>query len=133
MANYYASARSNYFKVKDAGAFKEWVGSIPDLGVWEKDGMFAIYDNGGDSCGWPSWIVNDEGEDVEIDLAGELAQHPTEDSIAVLIEVGAEKLRYLCGYAVAVNHKGECEDLNLNRIYDLALERWGIAPTEATY
>lgn len=39
MANYYALARSNYFKVKDAGAFKEWVGSIPDLGVWAIDGV----------------------------------------------------------------------------------------------
>ena len=59
MANYYASARSNYFQVKDSKVFEEWVDSIPGLGIFTKQGdsatLYAIYDNGGDACGWPSY------------------------------------------------------------------------------
>ena len=134
MANYYASARSNYFQVKDSKVFEEWVDSIPGLGIFTKQGdsatLYAICDNGGDACGWPSY---DHENDREIDLAEELAEHLAEGQVAVLIEVGAEKLRYLSGHAVAVNWKGEVEWLNLNRIYDLAEERWGIRPTAAEY
>jgi hypothetical protein len=140
MANYYASARSNYFKVKDAEAFKTWAASLPGLGVIEKPddaeenpAWFAIYSDDGDSGSWPYWTTNEDGEDIEIDLPAELSEHLQEGEIAVLIEVGAEKLRYLCGHAVAVNWAGETEFLSLDRIYDLAFERWGIQPTDATY
>ena len=134
MANYYASARSNYFRVKDSKVFEDWVNSIPGLGIFTKQvadaTLYAIYDNGGDACGWPSY---DPENDCEIDLTEELSAHLAEGQIAVLIEVGAEKLRYLVGHAVAVNWKGEVECLNLDRIYDLAEERWGVRPTKAIY
>ena len=134
MANYYASARSNYFRVKDSQAFEAWVNSVGNLGIFTKDNagetLYAIYDNGGDSCGWPSYNFD---EDTEIDLTADLAEHLVDGEVAVLIEVGAEKLRYLVGCAVAVNWKGEVEWLNLDRIYDLAEERWGVRPTEAIY
>jgi hypothetical protein len=41
-----------------------------------------------------------------LDLFGEVAGHLVEGSVAVFIEVGAEKLRYLTGWAVAVNSSG---------------------------
>ena len=34
MANYYATARSNYFRVKDSIAFERWVNSIDGLGIF---------------------------------------------------------------------------------------------------
>jgi hypothetical protein len=140
MANYYASARSNYFQVKDPDAFRKWVWSVGGLGLWEKgtgEGevlMFGIYDNGGDACGWPSWAIDEEtGLDVEVDLAGNLAEHLQEGSVAVLMEAGAEKLRYVTGYAFAVNHKGETVHISLSDIYALAAEKLGAMPTEAVY
>jgi len=49
----------------------------------------------------------------------------------VFMEVGAEKLRYCNGYAIAVHSNGEYETLNLDRIYDFAEQRWGKRPTVA--
>lgn len=134
MANYYASARSNYFRVKDSKVFEAWVESIPGLGIFTKEigeeTFYAIYDNGGDSCGWPSYEFEN---DRDIDLTAELAEHLVEGEVAVLIEVGAEKLRYLVGQAVAVKSDGEILCVNLNQIYEVVAENWGIETTEATY
>ena len=132
MANYYASARSNYFKVKDAEAFKAWVGSTPNLGLWEKDGMFALYSTCPDSGGWPSWYLDDDGDELYFEVT-DVAEFLTEDSIAVFMESGAEKLRYITGYAVAVNHKGETVQIGLGDIYELARAKFGIEPTVAEY
>lgn len=134
MANYYCAARSNYFKVKDAAAFKAWTETIIGLGVWEKeDGTFGLYDDGNDSCGWPSWMEDEEGETFELDLLTELSAHLTEDSVAVLMEAGAEKLRYVRGCANAVNSKGEIVSISLGDIYRLAFDSFGIDPTPAEY
>ena len=40
--------------------------------------------------------------------------------MTVLMEIGNEKLRYLVGYTVAVNNKGETVSIDLNAIYELA-------------
>ena len=134
MANYYASARSNYFRVKDSQAFEAWVNSVGNLGIFTKDNagetLYAIYDNGGDSCGWPSYNFD---EDTEIDLTADLAEHLVDGEVAVLIEVGAEKLRYLVGCAVAVRSDGEVIHLNLNTIYQTVKDQWGVTTTEAEY
>jgi hypothetical protein len=54
MANWYGSARSNYFAVKDVAAFWDWLSGISALNAWEKDGKFAISSDCPDSGGWPS-------------------------------------------------------------------------------
>lgn len=134
MANYYATARSNYFRVKDKTAFREWADNIPGLGVWDdrEDGRVGVYD-GGDSGGWPSQRYNEETEDYEdLDLAYELSEHLAEGEVAVLMEAGAEKMRYVCGYAIAVNHKGERITVSLNDIYDLAKAKFGVEPTDVS-
>jgi transcriptional antiterminator Rof (Rho-off) len=56
----------------------------------------------------------------------ELATHLTDDSVAVLEAVGSEKFRYLNGYAMAINSKGETVSLNLDKIYELASEKFGV-------
>jgi hypothetical protein len=48
------------------------------------------------------------------------------------MESGAEKLRYIAGYAVAYNSKGETVSLNLDDIYDKA-KSLGTNITTATY
>lgn len=134
MANFYGTARSNYFKVKDEAKFKEWVDSCPGLGRSGNLEGFMIYSDDPDSGTWPCYRWDEEEKDhVEIDLASELSEHLVEGEIAVLVEAGAEKLRYISAWAVAVNWKGEAEYLNLDRIYSLAEERWGIRPTVAEH
>ena len=134
MANYYGHARSNYFNVKDADAFRTWVSSTDGLAFLEKGNSFAIYSDDGDCGGWPSDRFDEEAQDhVDFDLPIELSKHLQEGSVAVLMEVGAEKMRYLVGYAQAVDSDGQVETISLDDIYMIAEERFGVAPTQATY
>lgn len=135
MANYIATARSNYFRVKNAEAFKAWASEV--LVSWrarEGTDHFMIYAD--DSDGWPAGVYDDEGNETrDFNLVTELATHLTDTSIAIVMEVGAEKLRYLEGWAVAVNAKGETVGIALRDIYQEAAEHFGDAVeiTEATY
>ena len=143
MANFYGTARSNYFQVKDVEKFKAWVESIPSLALIEKqDILFAIYSDCPDSGCWPSGkyvaeydeegaVVSEDWQDF--DLTGELAEHLKDGEVAVLMEAGAEKLRYISGWAVAVNHLGETVHVSLDGIYDLAFTKFGVRPTDASY
>jgi len=71
-------------------------------------------------------------EDYEIDIVAELTNHLADGEVAVLISVGNEKLRYICGRAIAFNNKREERRIDLNDIYELAAEL-GPNVTEAAY
>ena len=123
MANYIASARSNYFRVKDIDAFLTAMERVPDVYVeTDKDGSVVLTVQNSDWGGWPSYYYDDENgiEEEDFDIAELVSEHLEEDSVAILMEVGAEKLRYVVGYAVAINSKGEREDISLMDIYELA-------------
>ena len=73
MANYYATARSNYFAVKDETAFREWAERI-GLTILEPthrdkaaDGIprFGITPGDGDDSGWPTLQYNEETNDCD--------------------------------------------------------------------
>lgn len=103
MANYYASCRSNYFKVVDVDKFKAAMPSAIDVEVCA-DGTVCLCGDDPDGAGWPSSIYNDETDEFDdFDLEQEIAPHLQPDSWCVLQEVGAEKLRYLVGESVAFN------------------------------
>lgn len=138
MANYIAVARSNYFKVKDQAAFEEEA-RLYNLTVREAvrdqgQGSVMIHpDQDGDCGGWPGFIWDDElEEDIEFDLHGWLAGHLVDGEVAVLEEVGFEKLRYLVGVAVAVNSRGETRSVQLGDIQELALQL-GDSVTDTSY
>ena len=131
MANYYATARSNYFAVKDRAAFEAWAGEA-GLEVLPGDDernmgrvmITPVPESGG---GWPSERLNREtGEWDEFDVFGELGGHLRDHEIAILFEVGSEKLRYVSGSAVAVNWQGDVECLDLNEIYERASSKFGV-------
>ena len=106
-----------------------WAKEIDDLDVLHaKDGVVAI--TGQFYGGWPH-VRGDECEDF--DLVEELAQHLADGEIAVLVEAGAEKLRYITGDAIAVNSKGEKVAFSLRHIYELAEQAFGQRPSEAAY
>ncbi len=136
MANYCATTRSNYFRVKDAAAFEAWCNER-NLDFWTKPiddhgDFYAISADTGDCAGWPSY---DSDADDEFDIAGELANHLDPRDVAILFEIGSEKLRYLNGYAVAVHAGGRTVSVSLRDIYKRARNAFGpaLGITEATY
>jgi hypothetical protein len=141
MANYYATSRSNYFAVKDETTFRRWATSL-ELKILEPahlnksaDGIrrFAITPDDGDDGGWPISQLNQETDEYDdIDLTNQLSAHLADEEVAVLFEVGSEKLRYLTGHAVAVNSKGKTRCLYLADIYKSA-RKIGSNVTRAEY
>ena len=122
MANYYGSARSNYFKVKDEEAFKEAMAAIPDIEVDgdNNKGFCVLVSGNSDSGGWPGFYMDEDDVEHEADVPAAVAEHLQDDEVAIFMEAGAEKLRYLVGFAEAINNKGEREGISINRIYDIA-------------
>jgi hypothetical protein len=124
MANYYATARSNYFKVKDVAAFELWCAAVGleviKAGDDNDPELVGFLDGNPDGGGFPSSRYGDDDELIEIDLAQELAAHLQDGWVAVLMEAGAEKHRYVIGWALAVNSNGDVRDISINKIYDLA-------------
>ena len=122
MANYYASARTNYFLVKDIEAFTNEVEPISvELStktVDDKTFVCLLSDGEG---GFP-WEYYEETSDdyLEVDWDAIFVKHLQDDSVAIIIESGAEKLRFIAGVAIAFNNKGETKRVDLNDIYTLA-------------
>jgi len=136
MANFYGQARSNYFAVKDAGAFLDEMTQYPvEVITQEKDGVtlygFVDADADGGADVWSKWD-EDIAETVEIDWAEVFKRHLQDDWVAVIVSVGWEKYRYFQGDTVAFNNKGESKTINLEHIYELASDL-GSNRTYATY
>jgi hypothetical protein len=136
MANYYATTRSNYFRAKDAGAFEAWCAKR-QLDFWTtyEEGIgerYAIAANDGDGAGWPHY---DPEQNADIEFTDELAKHLDPRDVAVLLEVGSEKLRYLVGEALAVYHDARTVGVHLDEIYQRAADEFSgdFTITEATY
>lgn len=137
MGTYVGHFRTNYFRVKDAWAFRRWVKSLR-----AGNGEIEVFTSGeellglGGDCAVPSdrvaqdadlqlanettlpagecpWSEGDAGNydlsdlQLELDFFAELAAHLAAGEIAVVREVGHEKLSVLVGYARAVNHEGQ--------------------------
>jgi len=131
MSNYYGAARSNYFAVKDKERFKEFCDRWNVEFIEHKENPelvgFLCYDN--DGC-LPTYLeaeatVNGQlllfEEELNFDnFLLELADQLTPGHVAVMVEAGAEKLRYVGSYAVAVNHRGTFRQINIDEIYSRA-------------
>ena len=86
----------------------------------------------GDSTDGGSWPSYDMEADTEIDLVAELAQHLPKGEVAVLMEIGAEKLRYLTGIAIAVNYKGRAAVVSLDDVYRKAARTFRVPESKIT-
>jgi hypothetical protein len=135
MANYYETARSNYFLVKDVDAFKaELQGSglgieTQIVGDQTLVGLFAGMEQTGSFF---EKYDEDTYEATELDWTLIFKQHLVDNQVAIIMGAGAEKLRYINGWAEAYNNKGEKRVINLGSIYDLAKEL-GSEITRAEY
>ena len=141
MANYNATTRTNYFRVKDTKAFEAWCADL-NLDFWKQeappDTYYACTADSGACPGWPSQrlVIDEDGDEdaVDIDFTGELANHLHPHDCAVLMEIGSEKLRYLVGVAIAVHPDGRLHSVNLQDIYEAARKAFpGMSVTEAQY
>ena len=134
MADYIAQTRSNYFRVRSPRQFRrfcrryglEVIRDDPRGRLRQRYGFIAYE-------AIPTGRTDAQGEWIETDFVGELAQQLARREVAVVMEVGSEKMRYLIGYACAVNGKGERIQLALTDIYRRAKETFGVEPTLAEY
>ena len=131
MANWYGTSRSNYFNVKDEGAFREWA-ERRDLEIFTNlVGQLAVTPSSMSEDGsWPSY---DDDDDCEIDFQAELIEHLAEGQVAIIMTIGAEKLRYLTGYSVALAWDGRRISVDIADIYDKVEVEFGLQPTAAEY
>lgn len=135
MADYIAQARSNYFKVKNEEQFRKFcerygveiIQSLPEGKDGSQQFGFLLYES------LPTGRTDDGDEWIETDFIRELSEQLAEGEVAVVMEIGFEKMRYLNGYACAVNSKGKTVEIGLGEIYQRAKRTFGVLPTEAEY
>ena len=120
MANYYEQARSGYVKVKDKEAFRAFLerfGGAVEMIEDDKGRVGFLAQEGIPSTCMP----DDSGsEPEEVDFVSELAGHLADHEVMIVMGTGYEKMRYLVGYAVAINNKKERREIDLAQIYELA-------------
>jgi hypothetical protein len=137
VSNWNGTSRSNYFRVKDVPAFKEWAESL-DIQVFDnaEPDLFGISPSEySDDGSWPTFRFGGEDTDDEyVDIEQELKAHLADGEVCVLISAGAEKLRYVTGSASAFDNTDRPHvHLHLSQIYQLAKDAFGVAPTDASY
>ena len=126
MADYTGSARSNYFRLRDDAARAELETFIRthelDITIItseQDDSRIALLDASG--RGWDTSYFDDQADDyIDFTIWDVVGPLLADECVAVFIEVGAEKLRYLSGIAVAVNNKGQTRQVLTGDIYELA-------------
>lgn len=148
MSQYIATARTNYFRVKDVEALKKELleyGITPATWEQSKRGAEFVLDDAPTNVpsgsialfsmeGWPSFDEDSTANRLELweeddvvpsgheSLHALIATHLVDGQVAIFMEVGFEKLRYLGGLAVAVNSAGETRRVDLEDIYELATQ-----------
>jgi len=122
MANYYSTCRTNYFRVKDMKKFESFLSEccFEDFELCkEKNGTVCILcSNSWPSCRKPDYEDMDFFEEIKAYLkAGE---------VAVFMEVGSEKHRYLQGVALAVIADKPVISVSIDDIYSKASKEFGV-------
>lgn len=150
MANWYGSARSNYVRIADMGGLKralkpfpgieivaEWPG--PEVTGDTTGGKHALLvGEGSEDGGWPSFglmeVEDEEGsvyeEEVEFSFIEFVMPYVEVGEVLVIMACGAEKLRYLTGFAEAYQRlaDGTIRDctVSIDDIYAKAAEAFGV-------
>ena len=138
MATYYGTGRSNYVKVRNDEAFEDFIENFDSLEIIRDDegryGLLSDDENGE----YPQYFF-DEEQGVEIweyDFIQEISKYLVDepDNIFVWMSAGHEKMRYVSGFSVAVNAKGNVTALGLEDIYNKCKKELSFEPsTRAEY
>lgn len=130
MASWYGTARSNYVKIKDVEGLEKSLAPFPIRiaeGDGKNEGKVCFLSEEPDSGGWPgSYYDHETDEEIEFLVAARICPFMEDDQILVMMEAGAEKLRYITGNAQAYNAKGEECWMQLSDIYAKAADRFGV-------
>lgn len=129
MADWSGTSRSNYVKFTNpATAVTQLEQLFPDARIHEKDGLFCILSEHfhGDTpaadldCDNRAFFVDNDLDDyVSLLDVIHLFLAPEPDNVFVWVTAGAEKLRYISGHAIAIDHTGTILDrVSLDDIYD---------------
>lgn len=116
MANYECAIRTNYFRVKDEGKFRELIDRVYGCDkrnfLWEKQEKTGSKLFGFGCYGGISGVRNaaeDEDDSTDESAYDEfidcLQGCVAEDDAIIIFEIGNEKLRYLTGTALIVTSK----------------------------
>lgn len=133
MANYYGAARSNYFKVNDLKGFIKKMKPF-NVDVFGRDDSININDLSNDDeitllsdydGGW-NWYIDDGTNFCESNPVDLISPFLQPNQVCILMEGGAEKLRYINGYAIAFDNTGESIELSLYDIYAKAKKKFGV-------
>lgn len=133
MATYYGVGRSNYVKVRNMEAFEDFIGNFGDLEIIHDDEGRVALTTDSDGGEYPHYFY-DEERDIEIEdynFLEDLSKHLVDesDNIFVWMSSGHEKLRYICGFAVAINAKGHVEAVGLEDIYNKCKRKFSFEPS----
>jgi hypothetical protein len=127
MANWYGAARSNYVEIKDIDGLKKAIGTF-DINVIEaaRKGFVCFLGGEGSDGAWPSYSIDDEGNELEFSFAEHVVPYMAPNQVLITMEAGAEKLRYITGYAEAYHSDGRVVAVSLYDIYALAEKEFGV-------
>ena len=142
MANYYASARTNYVRVTDLEGLKEVLSRFP-IGIHSQyaesdDPVYCFLCEDADGSGWPYCAYDEEDREILFSWENTVMPFVKVGEVLVVQEVGAEKLRYLVGYSEAYIRRedGRVESchINIDDIYDKAKKLFDVGEiADATY
>lgn len=122
MANYYGVARTNYFQVQDVEAFDRFCEKWGVTKLVADDPALVGFMCDEHEHGFPCSYTGPDGEREDGDIASDLAPLLADGHVAIGVETGHEKVRYVVGYAWAVNNRLETRRIDLNDIDTLARE-----------
>ena len=126
MGNYYADCRSNYVRAKNPKRFKDVLDEYEVQIIEDDDGRIGFISQHEE--GVPRHMEDGEYTEMWVDDDPRIPKLMAEGEVLVIIEVGAEKMRYLRGYAIAVNWDGRVCHVSLEDIYSMAGANFGTKP-----
>lgn len=120
--NYEEQGRTNYFKVKDKSALEEYAEKAQVVIDWEEDKAALFADFGFQF----QYEDEDTGEVEDLDIVESAKEFLADGEVLVLQSCGREGQRYVAGWTMACNNKGEMVSFDLDDIYEKAAQHFKV-------
>lgn len=147
MANWQGAARSNYVTIIDMGGLTKTLalfsGITVSAGEGGNEGKHCLLATDTEYGDWPSSAYSPQaddpdGDEVEIDFnaAEHIMPFVAEGEVLVIMEAGAENLRYITGCASAfVRRVAGVEEvsIDLRDIYSIAADKLGVKQSDISH
>lgn len=131
MSNFYGTSRTSYATIESEAANKfaeKW-----GLQVITKDGKIGFLPSKMSEDGmFPSYLYSDDDVCEEEFSFAEICEHIAPGEGLIVIGAGADKLRYVAGWAETWSREGLVNQVSLGDVYKLTKEA-GLSYTPAEY